>query len=217
MTEIERKKIIKILEVKLREALDGAGKCKEYNNMEADNSFIMESEDIKGFEHKRLLKKLDLLWDKIKDFEITITDDLETILAKIEAQNIAQGLEVDLYYLEYGSILFYGLFSILLSFLLFLISYFIILKKSDMEKISAYECGFESMSNTREAFYVRFYIVAILFIIFDLEILFLIPYAVAFPEIIAYNIYGHFAVFFFLIIILVGIIYEWKKGALNWD
>ena len=85
---------------------------------------------------------------------------------------------------------------------------------SDPEKLSAYECGFEAFEDSRARFDVRYYLVAILFIVFDLEIAFLFPWAVALPNI---GGFGLWAMGIFLFILVVGFVYEWKKGALEWD
>jgi NADH-quinone oxidoreductase subunit A len=82
------------------------------------------------------------------------------------------------------------------------------------QKLSAYECGFEAFEDTRMKFDVRYYLVAILFIVFDLEIAFLFPWAVALKSI---GTFGLVAMGIFLGILIVGFIYEWKKGALEWD
>lgn len=87
-------------------------------------------------------------------------------------------------------------------------------RKPDAEKLSAYECGFEAFSDTRRKFDVRYYLVAILFIVFDLEIAFLFPWAVALDHI---GVTGLLAMAAFLLILVVGFVYEWKKGALEWD
>ena len=87
-------------------------------------------------------------------------------------------------------------------------------RRPDAEKLSAYECGFEAFSDTRRKFDVRYYLVAILFIVFDLEIAFLFPWAVALDGI---GLIGLVAMAAFLLILVVGFIYEWKKGALEWD
>jgi NADH-quinone oxidoreductase subunit A len=87
-------------------------------------------------------------------------------------------------------------------------------RKPDAEKNSPYECGFEAFEDTRMKFDVRYYLVAILFIIFDLEIAFLFPWAVALDEI---GMVGFWAMMIFLGILVVGFIYEWKKGALEWE
>ena len=84
----------------------------------------------------------------------------------------------------------------------------------DAEKLSAYECGFEAFDDSRMEFDVRFYLVAILFIIFDLEIAYLFPWAVSLSNI---GIYGFWSMMIFLGILTIGFIYEWKKGALEWE
>ena len=84
----------------------------------------------------------------------------------------------------------------------------------DPEKLSAYECGFEAFDDSRMEFDVRFYLVAILFIIFDLEIAYLFPWAVSLSNI---GIYGFWSMMIFLSILTIGFIYEWKKGALDWE
>jgi len=87
-------------------------------------------------------------------------------------------------------------------------------RRPDVEKLSAYECGFEAFSDSRMKFDVRYYLVAILFIVFDLEIAFLFPWAVALNGI---GVVGLVAMALFLAILVVGFVYEWKKGALEWD
>jgi len=86
--------------------------------------------------------------------------------------------------------------------------------KPDTEKTSPYECGFEAFEDARMKFDVRFYLVAILFIIFDLEIAFLFPWAIALDEL---GTFGLLAMGVFLLILVVGFIYEWRKGALEWE
>ena len=92
----------------------------------------------------------------------------------------------------------------------FLVAY----QQPDPEKLSAYECGFKAFDDARMKFDVRFYLVAILFIIFDLEVTFLFPWAVTFREV---GTFGFWAMMVFLGVLTVGFIYEWKKGALEWD
>ena len=92
----------------------------------------------------------------------------------------------------------------------FLIAY----KQPDPEKLSAYECGFNAFDDARMKFDVRFYLVAILFIIFDLEVAFLFPWAITFGHLGAF---GFWSMMVFLGVLTVGFIYEWKKGALEWD
>ena len=87
-------------------------------------------------------------------------------------------------------------------------------KNPDPEKLSAYECGFEPFNDSRMEFDIRFYLVAILFIIFDLEIAFLFPWAITLGNI---GIFGFFSMMLFLFILTIGFIYEWKKGALDWE
>ena len=87
-------------------------------------------------------------------------------------------------------------------------------RRPDSEKLSPYECGFEAFEDSRMKFDVRFYLVAILFIIFDLEIAFLFPWAVVLDQI---GMVGYIAMAVFLGILVIGFIYEWKKGALEWE
>jgi len=92
----------------------------------------------------------------------------------------------------------------------FLIAY----RQPDPEKLSAYECGFNAFDDARMKFDIRFYLVAILFIIFDLEVAFLFPWAITFKEL---GTFGFWSMMVFLGVLTVGFIYEWKKGALEWD
>jgi NADH-quinone oxidoreductase subunit A len=87
-------------------------------------------------------------------------------------------------------------------------------QRPDAEKLSAYECGFNAFDDARMKFDVRFYLVAILFIIFDLEVAFLFPWAVAFTDV---GWFGFVSMMIFLGVLTIGFIYEWKKGALEWD
>ena len=98
--------------------------------------------------------------------------------------------------------------------LLTLASFLLARQKPDSEKLSAYECGFAAFDDARMKFDVRFYLVAILFIIFDLEVAFLFPWAVAFKSV---GWFGLISVMIFLGVLTIGFIYEWKKGALEWD
>ena len=86
--------------------------------------------------------------------------------------------------------------------------------RPDSEKLSPYECGFEAFEDARMRFDVRYYLVAILFILFDLEIAFLFPWAVVLEQI---GLFGFAAMLVFLAILVVGFVYEWKKGALDWE
>jgi NADH-quinone oxidoreductase subunit A len=87
-------------------------------------------------------------------------------------------------------------------------------KQPDPEKLSAYECGFNAFDDARMKFDVRFYLVAILFIIFDLEVSFLFPWAVAFGQV---GLFGFWSMMVFLAVLTIGFIYEWRKGGLEWD
>lgn len=86
--------------------------------------------------------------------------------------------------------------------------------KPDKDKLAPYECGFEEFGNARSKFDVRFYLVAILFIIFDIEVIFLFPWALALKSI---GVYGFASMMIFLLVLIVGFAYEWKKGALEWE
>ena len=110
-------------------------------------------------------------------------------------------------------IIFFGV-ALLLSIGFIFLNFVFAPKNPDPEKLSAYECGFEPFNDSRMEFDVRFYLVAILFIIFDLEIAFLFPWAVSLSNIGAL---GFYSMMFFLFILTVGFIYEWKNGALDWE
>ena len=97
---------------------------------------------------------------------------------------------------------------------LLVVPYLVAYKQPDPEKLSAYECGFNAFDDARMKFDVRFYLVAILFIIFDLEVSFLFPWAVAFGDL---GLYGFWSMMVFLGVLTIGFIYEWRKGALEWD
>jgi NADH-quinone oxidoreductase subunit A len=97
---------------------------------------------------------------------------------------------------------------------LMLSSFLAAYKAPDPEKLSAYECGFDAFDDSRMKFDVRFYLVSILFIIFDLEVAFLFPWAVSFGTVGAF---GFWSMMLFLAVLTIGFIYEWRKGALEWD
>lgn len=98
--------------------------------------------------------------------------------------------------------------------LLLIVPFLVAIRNPDPEKVSAYECGFAAFDDSRMRFDVRFYLVSILFIIFDLEIAFLFPWAAAFREI---GLLGFWSMMIFLGVLTIGFIYEWRKGALEWD
>ena len=115
---------------------------------------------------------------------------------------------------DYLSILIFLFIALGLSVGFILLNYLFSPKNPDPEKLSAYECGFEAFTDSRMKFDVRFYLVAILFIIFDLEIAFLFPWAISLGKI---GFLGFISMMIFLVILTVGFIYEWKKGALDWE
>ena len=115
---------------------------------------------------------------------------------------------------EYLSIIIFLFISLLLSIGFIVINYIASPSNPDPEKLSAYECGFEAFDNARIEFDVRFYLVTILFIIFDLEIAFLFPWAISLGNI---GLLGFYSMMAFLFILTIGFIYEWKKGALEWE
>ncbi len=110
-------------------------------------------------------------------------------------------------------VIFIGI-SLVIGIALLIAPFAVAYKSPDPEKLSAYECGFNAFDDARMKFDVRFYLVAILFIIFDLEVAFLFPWAVAFGEL---GWFGFWSMMIFLGVLTVGFIYEWNKGALDWD
>lgn len=115
---------------------------------------------------------------------------------------------------EYLSLLIFIGLSLGLTIVIVALSYLLATQKSDTEKVSAYECGFDPFKDSRHNFDVRFYLVAILFIIFDLEVSFLFPWAITLNQI---TVFGYWTMFVFLLILTIGFIYEWMKGALEWE
>ena len=115
---------------------------------------------------------------------------------------------------DYLSIIIFLFVSLILSLAFIVVNYLFSPKNPDPEKLSAYECGFEAFGDSRMEFDVRFYLVAILFIIFDLEIAFLFPWAISLGNI---GMLGFWSMMIFLGILTIGFIYEWKKGALEWE
>jgi NADH-quinone oxidoreductase subunit A len=115
---------------------------------------------------------------------------------------------------EYISFCLFILLSLFLSSILFLLSFLLAKSSADTEKLSAYECGFNPFEDARSQFDIRFYLVAILFIIFDLEISFLFPWAITLNQI---GLLGFWSMVLFLFILTVGFVYEWQKGALEWE
>ncbi len=115
---------------------------------------------------------------------------------------------------QYFPILLFIGFALVLGFVMLSAGRLVSPNRPDAQKLSPYECGFEAFEDARMKFDVRYYLVAILFILFDLEIAFLFPWAVVLPEI---GLFGFVAMMIFLLILVVGFVYEWKKGALEWE
>ncbi len=132
----------------------------------------------------------------------------ETLSRAVNAVSSADMLSA-----QYLPILLFLAVAIILSCVILVIPFIVAKSKPDHEKLSQYECGFEGEGRVRSEFNVQFYLVAILFIIFDLEIAFLFPWAVSLKKI---GIFGFWSMMVFLILLTVGFIYEWKRGALEW-
>ena len=115
---------------------------------------------------------------------------------------------------DYLSIIIFLFIALLISIGFLLINFISSPSNPDPEKLSAYECGFNAFDDSRMEFDVRFYLVAILFIIFDLEIAFLFPWAITLGKI---GLFGFWSMMIFLAVLTIGFIYEWKKGALEWE
>ena len=115
---------------------------------------------------------------------------------------------------DYLSIIIFLFIALGLSVGFIVLNFLFSPKNPDPEKLSAYECGFEAFGDSRMEFDVRFYLVAILFIIFDLEIAFLFPWAISLGDL---GPLGFWSMMVFLLVLTIGFIYEWKKGALDWD
>jgi NADH-quinone oxidoreductase subunit A len=115
---------------------------------------------------------------------------------------------------QYFPVLLFILFGMIVGAVLLGVGTLLSPNRPDAEKLSPYECGFEAFEDARMKFDVRYYLVAILFILFDLEIAFLFPWAVVLPKI---GLFGFTAMMIFLAVLVVGFVYEWKKGALDWE
>lgn len=115
--------------------------------------------------------------------------------------------------MPYVSLFIFLVFSLILSIVILAVSYIITYKRSDTEKVSAYECGFDPFEDARVTFDIRFYLVSILFIVFDLEVSFLFPWVVVLKHL---SFLGVLFMYLFLIILTVGFVYEWRKGGLEW-
>jgi NADH-quinone oxidoreductase subunit A len=116
--------------------------------------------------------------------------------------------------LDYLPLVVFVAVALVICLALMVVPFLVAYRRPDPEKLSAYECGFNPFDDARMKFDVRFYLVAILFIIFDLEVSFLFPWAVAFGEL---GLFGFWSMMVFLGVLTIGFIYEWRKGALEWD
>ncbi|MBA8666793.1 NADH-quinone oxidoreductase subunit A [Candidatus Jidaibacter acanthamoebae] len=115
---------------------------------------------------------------------------------------------------DYLPILLFLILAGGLAFIMSILPFLLATLRGDSEKLSSYECGFEAFDAPRSKFDVRFYLVSILFIIFDLEIAFLFPWAIVIRDI---GLLGFWSMIIFLVVLTIGFIYEWKKGALDWE
>ena len=123
-------------------------------------------------------------------------------------------LNESLFYSEIIPILIFLIVAILLSLIIVSLSYFLAIQNPETEKLSSYECGFEPYEDARNIFDVRFYVVAILFIIFDIETMFLLPWSVTISQL---NVLGFWSMIDFIIELGVGFYYIWYVGALEWE
>lgn len=115
---------------------------------------------------------------------------------------------------EYNSVFFFFICSIILSLLLVLLSWVISPVKKEAEKLTAFECGFEPIGDTKDMFSVHFYMVSILFLIFDLEILFLFPWSINIEK---SGLLGFLSIICFILLLLIGFAFEWLEGVLDWS
>lgn len=115
---------------------------------------------------------------------------------------------------EYLGIFVYLCFATFLALLIVVLSYFLVTQSPETEKLSTYECGFDPYGDTREQFNIRFYIIAILFILFDIEIIFLLPWCVSISQL---DLLGFWSMVEFLVELGIGYIYAWCVGAIEWS
>ena len=115
---------------------------------------------------------------------------------------------------QYFPVLLFILVGIAIGLVLLTVGSLVSPNRPDPQKLAPYECGFEAFEDARMKLDVRYYLIAILFILFDLEIAFLFPWAVVLPDI---GIFGFWSMMVFLAILIIGFVYEWKKGALEWE
>jgi NADH:ubiquinone oxidoreductase subunit 3 (subunit A) len=123
------------------------------------------------------------------------------------------GIEA-IFFSEYKNIFIFFIVAFIITLVIFSISFFFVPRSPELQKISAYECGFDPFGDARSRFNVRFYLVAILFIIFDLEIMYLFPWVLVLNRI---GFFGFVTMGLFLFILTIGFAYEWIRGALDWE
>lgn len=147
--------------------------------------------------------------------------DINFFLKKVPQQEIVSNYMVKLNLVdssaikeEYLTIFIFVCVGIFLSFLLIMLSYFLVTQSPETEKLSTYECGFEPYEDARNKFNIRFYIIAILFIIFDIEIIFLLPWCASVSQL---NLLGFWSMIEFLFELGIGFIYVWCVGAIEWS
>ena len=116
--------------------------------------------------------------------------------------------------LDYLPLVVFIAVALVIGLALLVVPFIVAFSAPDPEKLSAYECGFNAFDDARMKFDVRFYLVSILFIIFDLEVAFLFPWAISLKEV---GVFGFWSMMIFLGVLTIGFIYEWRKGALEWD
>jgi NADH-quinone oxidoreductase subunit A len=121
---------------------------------------------------------------------------------------------ISLFYSEYATLLILSFISLILACVIFGASYFIAYQKPDVEKLSMYECGFDPYEDGRNCFDVKFYLIALLFIIFDLETMFLFPWTVSLGQL---NLISFYSMLDFFVELLVGFFYIWVLGVLDWS
>jgi NADH-quinone oxidoreductase subunit A len=134
--------------------------------------------------------------------------------AKVDQPKAEKGLVMNGLLISYLPVVIFIAVALVIGIALVAAPFVVAYSNPDPEKLSAYECGFNAFDDARMKFDVRFYLVSILFIIFDLEVAFLFPWAVSFGKI---GMFGFWSMMLFLAVLTIGFIYEWKKGALEWD
>lgn len=133
----------------------------------------------------------------------------ETIIDLTQYNNLKSSAVIN----EYVSVFLFIVFAIFLAFLIILLSYTLVVQNPETEKLSTYECGFEPYEDSRNTFNVKFYIVAILFILFDIEIIFMLPWCISLSQL---NLLGFWTMIEFILELGIGFLYVWCAGSLEW-